>query len=474
MVRLIDYNKAYKSLWEARQIAEELHDDSSLAAIYVNLANLYCVSPGDRTRLDRKAEESLLKAAEAAIRSNNMEYLPMISMNLAVWSFPRKSWGSLGPVVETIRTNYKDDRQLKVVYLVMEACDRYFNGETDKAEELLNRARGELQVKRFAERYYYSIDLILADLYLDTRQYDKGIELLTSDMQLAQDNDHTDFLISIYEELSKLYAGAGNQEMAEEYKGKFLKLKDEFDDNTGLANLEGLDFLSQIDSINAQVERLSLERRESERRTIIIGAVLAVVIILLVAMTWIYLNLKRNHRNLYERNREMLEREEQHRLLRQQWEEERRLLIEGKGAHDDEPETTIQNAPGEERDYLRNLYTRILKLMDESTDIYNLGFTIANLAAMVGRPARDISKAINVCYGGNFHQLLNKYRLREAARLMHICSRSTNTIEGIAERAGFRSRTSFATLFKKTIGITPSEYWRLARESASDGVALPE
>lgn len=102
--------------------------------------------------------------------------------------------------------------------------------------------------------------------------------------------------------------------------------------------------------------------------------------------------------------------------------------------------------------------------MEESRDIYNIGFSLTELANMVGQPYRVISKAINIYYGDNFHQLLNKYRLREATRLMHESDARTLTIEAIAENAGFKSRTSFATLFKKSMGMTPSEYWRIARE----------
>lgn len=482
MVRLIDYNKAYKSLWEARQIAEELGDDASLAAIYGSLANLYCVSPGDPARKDLKVEESLRKAAEAAIKCNDMEHLPMIAMNIAVWSFPRKTWSNLEPTVQEIKRIYKNDPKFKVVFQVMDACNNYFRGNSGKAEELLFTARKGLRVKRFAERYYYSIDLILADLYLDTKQYDKGIDLMLADMKLAAEKDHTDFLISIYEELSRLYEGAGDRTKADEYQIKFLKLKNEFEKKTGLANLEGLEFLSQIDTINAQVEKLSVERRESERQKIIIISILGVVLVMLLALIWVYVNLKRTHRNLFERHTEMLKREEQHRLLREQWEEERRALMAKNGELPDldkPSEPAAETESGEEEDEenlvnLKKVYTKILMILEESRDIYNLGFSIADLAEMAGKSVREISKAINVCYGGNFHQLLNKYRIREAARLMHNCSRSTYTIEGTAEKSGFKSRTSFATLFKKIIGITPSEYWRLARENESDSVPLPE
>lgn len=472
MVRVIDYKKAYKNLWLARQIAEETGDYHSLAGIYSSLANLYSVNPGDRARKSQKVEECLSLAADAAIRSCNTDLLRTITISMSVWSFPRKTWGKLEKSIKRIRDKYSTDPSFAAPLSAAAACDSYFAGDTDSAERQLLNARNKLDFRKFSERYTYSVDLILSDLYAEIGQYDKALDLMRADMAMAESAGHTDYLLNVYEQMSRLFKESGASDSTDYYYLKYIKLKNDFAEKSSFGKVEELDFLSQIDTINAEVERLSLKRRQEERRNIIVLAALIVALILLFAMLWIYLNLKRNHRNLFERNREMLQREEEYKLLREQWEEEHHQ-IHKQNKDDYESEQSLPLSEEDDIASLKKTYARILMIFEESPEIYGLGFSIADLAKMAGKPVKVVSKAINVCHGGNFHQLLNKYRLREAARLMHDPANAALTIEGIAERAGFKSRTSFASLFKKAMGLTPSEYWRMAQQDQTESPILP-
>ncbi len=87
--------------------------------------------------------------------------------------------------------------------------------------------------------------------------------------------------------------------------------------------------------------------------------------------------------------------------------------------------------------------------MDNSREIYTNGFTLADLCRAIGISRQSVSKAINVCFGDSFPQLLNEYRIREVTRLMNDENSDNLTIEAMAEMAGFKSRTSFTSLFKK-------------------------
>lgn len=471
MVRVIDYKKAYRSLWSGRQIAEETQNYDLLASIYNSLANLYSVNPGDAERQAQKVAECLSLAADAAMRSDNVDMLRTIAMSIGFWSFPRKSWGPLEGTVRRIEKNYSSDPDLKGSLLVLKACDSYFDGNTEAAERYLIEARNHLNFTKFSERYTYSLDLILSDLYVDTNQYAKAVDIMESDLEKAEREGHTDYLIDVCDQLSHIYSCTGDSVSADYYYMKGLRLKNDFTLRSNFGKVEELDFVSQIDEINSRVEQLSIKRQEEKRRNIVIGSVLIIAILMLLTLLWFHLNLKRNHRKLYERNREMLKREEQHKLLRAQLEKELKNMASGDTAPEvntpvNQPEDTDgETSNDEDLESLQRTYTRILMIFEESRDIYNMGFSISDLADMLGEPIRVISKAINTCYGDNFHQLLNKYRLREATRLMHKSDSRTFTIESIANSAGFKSRTSFATLFKKATGMTPSDYWQMARRN---------
>jgi AraC-like DNA-binding protein len=58
----------------------------------------------------------------------------------------------------------------------------------------------------------------------------------------------------------------------------------------------------------------------------------------------------------------------------------------------------------------------------------------------------------------NFFDLVNGYRVREVQQRLEDEESRQFTILAIAFDAGFNSKTSFNTIFKKHTGMTPSEY----------------
>jgi len=72
---------------------------------------------------------------------------------------------------------------------------------------------------------------------------------------------------------------------------------------------------------------------------------------------------------------------------------------------------------------------------------------------------------INEVYGKNFKTYINEFRIQEACRRLSDIEHYGNmTIQAIYEAVGFQSAASFIAAFKRSMGMTPSTYQRLARE----------
>lgn len=84
--------------------------------------------------------------------------------------------------------------------------------------------------------------------------------------------------------------------------------------------------------------------------------------------------------------------------------------------------------------------------------------TIQELSKEVSIPAHHISEALNQKEGKNFFEFINDYRIQEAKRLLSLKAYRNRTLEGIGYEAGFNSRSSFYSYFKKVEGITPAVY----------------
>jgi AraC-like DNA-binding protein len=88
--------------------------------------------------------------------------------------------------------------------------------------------------------------------------------------------------------------------------------------------------------------------------------------------------------------------------------------------------------------------------------------SIKDLADHLGQPPYLVSQAINAALGKTFFDLVNEYRVQEVIRLLGEPSYEQYTLLAIAYEAGFNSKTTFNTVFKKATGLTPSQYKKQA------------
>jgi AraC-like DNA-binding protein len=81
--------------------------------------------------------------------------------------------------------------------------------------------------------------------------------------------------------------------------------------------------------------------------------------------------------------------------------------------------------------------------------------TLARLARRMGRPARDVSRAINAATGANVSHYINDRRIGDAAGML---VSSDSTVEEIARDCGFMSRSNFYREFQRVHATSPSAY----------------
>jgi len=107
---------------------------------------------------------------------------------------------------------------------------------------------------------------------------------------------------------------------------------------------------------------------------------------------------------------------------------------------------------------LEPIVKRVISLMEVDKLFHEPELTLQQLANRLQMPTYLVSQAINDRLNKNFYELINEYRVQEAKKLL-IDPRNANfTILSIGFEAGFNSKTTFNTVFKKFTGQTPTEY----------------
>jgi AraC-like DNA-binding protein len=84
--------------------------------------------------------------------------------------------------------------------------------------------------------------------------------------------------------------------------------------------------------------------------------------------------------------------------------------------------------------------------------------TIDELARDLGLPPKIVSQVINEGFSSNFFDFVNKFRVEEAKSLLINPPDDKMTIQEIMYHAGFNTKSSFNTAFKKFTGQTPTQF----------------
>jgi AraC-like DNA-binding protein len=210
-----------------------------------------------------------------------------------------------------------------------------------------------------------------------------------------------------------------------------------------LSSVAELNYIHELKKQEAKATELSLRQKLQQYVILAIFIVLLVVIVSAVLL-W------RQNRRLHAANKMLFERYQ--RMMRAEAEEQKlrkSIAYSHSSLNEEQKEMLI---------------FRVQEVMSDAKVICQQDFTLAGLAKLVDSNTTYVSQVINEKYGMTFSILLGNHRVKEACRRISEEGEryTTLTIEAIASGVGFKSRTAFINAFKREVGLTPSEYMRMA------------
>lgn len=103
-------------------------------------------------------------------------------------------------------------------------------------------------------------------------------------------------------------------------------------------------------------------------------------------------------------------------------------------------------------------YQFLLRLMNEEKLYQNPDLSMSMLSEKTKLSNGYLSQIINQKEGKNFFDFVNEYRIDEVKESLNDPKFDHYSILGIALKAGFKSKSTFNSVFKKRTGLTPSEF----------------
>ncbi|HWR72051.1 MAG TPA: helix-turn-helix domain-containing protein [Nitrospirota bacterium] len=104
------------------------------------------------------------------------------------------------------------------------------------------------------------------------------------------------------------------------------------------------------------------------------------------------------------------------------------------------------------------ILSRLTQLMEQEKPHLEMGLTLPMLSKMLAVSPNHLSQVINGKLNKSFFDFVNMYRVEETKKALVSPGSGRFSILGIALDAGFNSKSSFYSAFKKHTGMTPSQF----------------
>jgi len=127
---------------------------------------------------------------------------------------------------------------------------------------------------------------------------------------------------------------------------------------------------------------------------------------------------------------------------------------------DDKKDTKKYKNTNIPKELSKKVEKKLEELMIEEKPYLKPDLNLSDLAEFVNISTNQLSQILNESIGKNFYDYVNHYRLNHFLKICEIPKFKNYTILSLAYECGFNSKTTFNAFFKKTMGITPTEYFR--------------
>ena len=290
------------------------------------------------------------------------------------------------------------------------------------------------------------------------KKYKSALEKLQIGKEISEKNITSLFRREVYLLLSACYDRLGEPKEALEYYKKYtaesFRLYNEDKERTE----KELMVRYETEKLNKELAQKNMLLQKEQNRVM---ALVGITFVVLIVVLLFYINYRRKNRLYKQIVRESVdwlakERQFSKRIAEQ--EKQLQELIGKAGAVDG----GRYSGSSLNKDSQQELFGRLERLMQNDQVYKNSLFTREKMAELLGTNRTYLSQTINEQTGLTFTHYMNKYRIEEARRILADPQDDT-PIKAIAADLGFSSVTTFYTLFKAVVQMSPDQYRKHAR-----------
>lgn len=445
--------EAYPWLMKAQKIASRHNLKEIETAVISNLGQLYF----DYNNIPR-ATEKLQLAFERVMDEKGDRYFGRSLIDLATVAIFSRQKELLADMLKKAKSYPlpADAPLAEYSERLIQALTAYSNGDPARGAAILTDAEKLFNVDSDRKRYLTMHAIILGEMWMDAEEYAKASENLKLAGDIASKEGFFNLMEKSYTDLAECRKLLGDPNGMRTYQLRMLSIRDSLFNASRFETVKDLEIAGELGSLHESVREAQQKVREQKQRSLLILLAVLALAAVIVVMYISHRRLRAAYREIFKRNME---------LSRATQSPQNPGAVESSENPQTPQNTQSANVTGASPE----LFRKIIAVMENSTEIFNPDFCIERLAELTESREKNVSQAINQIAGKNFNTLLGEYRIREACRLLGDPKTvKVATVESIAEKTGYRSRTYFSKVFKNVTGLTPSQFIRQAKESTEE------
>ena len=111
------------------------------------------------------------------------------------------------------------------------------------------------------------------------------------------------------------------------------------------------------------------------------------------------------------------------------------------------------------KEQMKEVCDKVMNYLTTSSAYTNPDLSLSMLSVETGISHTNLSRSMNGYLKKNFFDIINEMRVEEAKKQLRLLDDNV-TIDSVAEKCGFRSRSTFFAAFKKAVGKTPQQWMK--------------
>lgn len=439
------YDEAMEWYHKELRISSEAGNQKYVAMALNNIGFIYA-EYGE----DAKTLEYYQKALEVRLKSNDIIGLRLSYNNLGRVYMQLDSLDKAMDYYNKALRLYGDTVNDRYKSTVLNNIGNLFLKQ-QKYEKAMDYYQRSLVIKRNINDLHLILEALknIAHVHIETGNYAKARRVIEEGIPVAEQIESDKMRQIFYRQLHTISEVTGNYKEALNYYRKQAELGEELkslESQNRIAELEvqyqtrerqqQIEFLGVKNALNQQI----IQKQRSE--LILLFAGLALVVLILLAVLWLYYQRNRAYKKLVEQSIEIAH-------------------LEDKTAKppDFEPQPQTNGNTGKLCEKIPNhdeITNKLSILIENEKFFLNPTCTIDAMAKKIGTNRQYLSQIINDKFQLTFTNFINTYRIKEARKLLLSEDHDKYTIETIAQLSGFNNRVTFSNAFKKVTGVTPS------------------